>query len=265
MTFPDDTSRIAKVNTSRIGKAANARRMRNELKAERLRQARKKAGYDTAQDAADAFGWKVAGYRHHENGTRSFGADAAKKYARAFRVKAGWLLGIEAIDNGPPVDYESEEKLIVRGAVAAGVWREPVEENELMEIDTPAPVKNAKRFGLTVEGYSMDLFYEPGTVLDCISIFANGVPPETGDHVIVERIKADGLRETTVKEFVERDGKFYLLPRSTKPQFQDEIEIGAPEDGFIGDEQIAVIGFVVSAIAPRALRLLDRLGKVRRF
>jgi hypothetical protein len=30
------------------------------------------------------------------------------------------------------------------------------------------------------------------------------------------------------------------------------------------DGEVRVIGFVVSAIPPRALRLLDRLGKVRR-
>jgi SOS-response transcriptional repressor LexA len=263
MTCPDDTQRIEKVNTPRIAKLANARKMRNELKAERLRAARKKAGYDTAQDACDAFGWKVAAYRHHENGTRSFGPDAAKKYARAFRVKAGWLLGIEAIDNAQPIDYISEERLIVRGAVAAGVWREPVEESEVMEIDTPAPVKNAKRFGVTVEGYSMDVYYEPGTVLDCISIFANGVEPETGDHVIVERIKPDGLREMTVKEYVNQEGKIFLRPRSTKPEFQTDIEM--PAEPYVGDEVIQVVGFVVSAIAPRALRLLDRLGKVKRI
>lgn len=40
----------------------------------------------------------------------------------------------------------------------------------------------------------MTLHYAPGTILDCISIFANGVAPETGAHVIVKRTKPDGLR-----------------------------------------------------------------------
>lgn len=263
MTCRYDTRRIVKVNTPRIDKAANPLLMGTELKADRLRQARKRAGYGTAQEAADAFGWKVAGYRHHENGTRSFGADAAQSYARAFRVKAGWLLGIETVDYSQPVNHETKDKLIVRGSVAAGVWRESSEEGSVLEIDTPSYVQNAERFGVTVEGYSMDLVYEPGSILDCISIFTNGVEPETGDHVIVERVNADGLREMTVKEFVSRDGKFYIRPRSTRPQFQDEVEIGSPEIGYDGNDEIRVIGFVVSAIAPRALRLLERLGKVR--
>ena len=111
----------------------------------------------------------------------------------------------------------------------------------------------------------MDLCYEPGTILDCVSIFTNGVEPENGDHVIVERIKPDGLRERTVKECAIRDGRFYLLPRSTRPEFQTEIVIGNPSIGAMDfDGEVRVIGFVVSAIPPRALRLLDRLGKVRR-
>lgn len=234
-------------------------------KAERLRAARIKAGYETAADACVAFNWKVAGYRHHENGTRSFDLDAARKYARAFRVKPGWLVGMAALDDAPAIATSAKEPLTVVGSVAAGVWREPHEGFVSMEIDTPPPVEGAKRFGLTVDGHSMDLHYEPGTVLDCISIFPTGIEPQSGDHVIVERIKTDGLRETTVKEFVTRDGQFYLAPRSTRPEFQREIEIGAPSEHHEQDgEEVRVIGFVVSSISPRALRLLDRLGKVRR-
>jgi len=42
---------------------------------ERLKQARVEAGFETAQAAADAFGWNAGAYRHHENGTRGFNAD----------------------------------------------------------------------------------------------------------------------------------------------------------------------------------------------
>src|SRR5579884_4109250 len=72
------------------------------LKSERLRAAREKAGYASAADAARAFGWTESAYRHHENGTRGFGADVAKKYARAFKTKPGWLLGLENVDGAPP-------------------------------------------------------------------------------------------------------------------------------------------------------------------
>lgn len=238
----------------------------NEEAANRLRSARRAAGYDSASEAAETFGWGVAGYRHHENGTRGYGLDAAKKYGRAFRVKPGWLLGVEGVDNGKPTDFISSEKLTVGSSVAAGVWREPTEDFTMIEIDTPAPVKNVTRFGFVVEGHSMDLHYEPGTILDCVSIFSNGVDPEPGDHVIVERIRPDGLRERTVKEFDKRDGRFFIVPKSSRPEFQSEIEVGAPSVDMIdGGEEIRVIGFVVSTISPRALRLLERMGKVKKL
>lgn len=265
MTYADNTLRIGEVNTRCIDTFRITATM-TQTKAERLRAVREKAGYTSAQAAAEAFGWGVAGYRHHENGTRGFGPDAAKKYGRAFKVKPGWLLGMEGIDGGATQEIEASPVLHVGASVAAGVWKEAVADAEILEIDTPPPVQNVKRFGYRVEGRSMDLVYEPGTVLDCISIFTNGVAPRTGDHVIVERRKPDGLRELTVKEYCVRDGKHYLLPRSTQPEFQSEMEIGAPsEDMSEYDEHIQVIAFVVSSIAPRQLNLLDRLGKVRRI
>jgi SOS-response transcriptional repressor LexA len=238
----------------------------NDQRSDRLRKARELAGYASASDAARVFGWGEAGYRHHENGTRGFSLDAAKKYARAFRVKPGWLLGMEGIDSADLVANNTILALIVGGTVAAGVWREAQEVFDKFVIDAPAPVQDSERFGLVVEGYSMDLFYEPGTILDCISVYANGIEPEAGDHVIVERVKPDGLRERTVKELAVRNGKNYLVPRSSRPEFQSEIELGSPSLAAASwDGEIRVLGFVVSSISPRALRLLDRLGKVRQI
>lgn len=249
------------VNTPCIAFLDTSPRMDSE-QSKRLRRAREKAGYTSASSAAETFGWTASAYRHHENGTRAFGLDAARKYGRAFKVKPGWLLAMEGIDNSPPTDFISDQWLVVGGSVAAGVWREPSEAGEhRMKVDVPPPVANAKRFGMVVEGFSMDLHYEPGTVLDCISIFANGVEPRTGDHVIVQRTKPDGLRELTVKEYVERDGENYLVPKSTRPEFK-EMRIGRPDRDADDDDKVEVIGFVVSAIPPRALNLLRRMGKV---
>jgi SOS-response transcriptional repressor LexA len=236
--------------------------MANE-QAERLKAARAKAGFGNASEAAKAFGWKEAGYRHHENGTRAFGLDVAKKYGRAFRVKPGWLLGVEGINDGPVTDFEAEATLIVGGKVAAGIWREDEAEIEMIEIDTPPIVPNARRLGFIVEGRSMDEFYQPGTILNCVSIHTNGIEPADGDHVIVRRTKPDGLRELTVKEFHVRDGEFYLRPRSTLPDFP-ELRVGRPVEDCDDGEEVCVIAFVVGAIPPAAIRLLERMGKVRR-
>lgn len=59
---------------------------------ERLKQARIAAGYGTATDAAEALGVSRATYIGHENGLRGFRSEAAERYGRKFKVRAGWLL-----------------------------------------------------------------------------------------------------------------------------------------------------------------------------
>jgi transcriptional regulator with XRE-family HTH domain len=71
---------------------------RREEMAERLRNARKKAGYDSVAAASEAFGIKIPTLTSHENGTREFDVQAAQRYARAFKVSPAWLL---ALDNEP--------------------------------------------------------------------------------------------------------------------------------------------------------------------
>lgn len=71
------------------------RRMRTY--GERLRFVRKRADYDTASDAARAYGWKISTYVSHENGIRVPKRNTSATYARAFRVSAAWLLTGEGI------------------------------------------------------------------------------------------------------------------------------------------------------------------------
>lgn len=60
---------------------------------DRLRQARLAAGYNTAADAANRFGWSRHTYISHEGGKRPAGLCMnAELYARAYRVDPEWLL-----------------------------------------------------------------------------------------------------------------------------------------------------------------------------
>jgi hypothetical protein len=59
---------------------------------ERLQEARKKAGFDSAPDAARAFGWIESTYFSHENGARGLRPPTAEKYAKALRTTPEWLL-----------------------------------------------------------------------------------------------------------------------------------------------------------------------------
>jgi len=59
---------------------------------DRLRKARLGAGFASARSAALHFSWTVSTYASHENGQSDFRSAAARKYAKAFRVPAAWLL-----------------------------------------------------------------------------------------------------------------------------------------------------------------------------
>lgn len=59
---------------------------------ERLTSARKDAGFKSAAEAAERFGWKYPTYAGHENGSRGLTVEAARDYSRAFRTTPEWLL-----------------------------------------------------------------------------------------------------------------------------------------------------------------------------
>jgi phage repressor protein C with HTH and peptisase S24 domain len=61
----------------------------------RLRVARERAGFKSAADAVERFGWKQSTYLAHENGQNGIRPDKAAAYADAYRVSVGWLLSGE--------------------------------------------------------------------------------------------------------------------------------------------------------------------------
>ena len=220
--------------------------------AARLREARAKAGFETAQAAADAFGWPAGRYRHHENGTRGFDPATAARYGAAFKVNPGWLLGLDKVQAPKPIDPTPEPTggtwLEVSGAVAAGIWREQTEwsAEERYKIEVgPSPVPGAERFAVQVEGNSMDRTIPPGSVLDCIRV-SERVTPEAGDLVIVERYAHD-LTEMTVKRLQKGEEGWELHPESTRPEFQEVIKLGMANPNYFGDDHVRIIGIVLDA------------------
>lgn len=65
--------------------------MKEEIAA-RLREARNAAIGSSATSAAEQLGMSYQTYVAHENGNRSFDAEAAVKYARRYKVSLDWLL-----------------------------------------------------------------------------------------------------------------------------------------------------------------------------
>lgn len=59
---------------------------------DRLKQARKDAGYRTARDGAERLGVPYGTYAGHENGNRGIKPAEAESYAKAFKVRPEWIL-----------------------------------------------------------------------------------------------------------------------------------------------------------------------------
>lgn len=94
--------------------------------AERLRIARRNAGFANASEAAEAFGWKPSTYLGHENGSRGFKLERAVEYARRFGVSPDWLMtgkggdAPQQVPNGEPAPEGSALVPVYDVTVSAG-------------------------------------------------------------------------------------------------------------------------------------------------
>lgn len=170
-------------------------------------------------------------------------------------AKLASLAGVELAEFiGADFSYVERERprLLVKGEVAAGVWKEAVEWEEEQWFPytggSHVSVPTDRRFGLRVAGDSMNEIYPPGTILDCVSTIGSGMEVRSGQKVVVVRTRDDGQLEATVKQYLEdASGRKWLMPRSTNPAFQGPIEIGREEDGIV---ETVIMAVVVGAYTP---------------
>jgi len=203
----------------------------------RLAQHRKTRGLTQAK-LAEMLGVEQPTVQRWEAGTRTPDLDDIGNIADALQVTPGELFRMPNItDSGPP--------LYVKGAVAAGVWREAYEWEDTDWVpftgrsDLSYPMEF--RFGLRVEGDSMNQIYPHGTIVECVSAMG-GIEIVSGKRVIILRRREDLEFEATVKELIiEKDGTHWLVPRSDNPAFQAPVKIDGPEPGIIETRIIAVV------------------------
>lgn len=180
---------------------------------DRLRRARIAAGYETAAEAARAFGWNVNTYTSAENSNREPSRAACERYSDAFRVSLDWLV------HG-------------RGQMRPGVWgvslvgfvgaRQevfPIEDQELDVIEVPFQV-NPNCVAFVVRGDSMWPKYEDGTILIAEEVF-------DATALLHKRVVAhlsDGRRFVKTLTLGSRPGFFTLLSERYDPIHDVEIE-----------------------------------------
>lgn len=226
---------------------------------DRLRAARKAAGYETAKAAAEAMGVSEATYSQHENGTRGFPATRAARYARFFRTTPEWLLYGRGSES-PHAEMLPEARRVTRqvpvlGEVQAGVFAEipdePPDAPEMVPIHLSG-FEGAQLFALRVRGPSMNMHYPDGTMVIVCPAAEIGV--REGDHVVVRR-RRGSLAETTLKEVVREKRGIALWPRSTDPAYQEPIRLSAVRNADEGPEIIGVVvaSYVVRPVQQRPL------------
>jgi transcriptional regulator with XRE-family HTH domain len=189
-------------------------------------------------DVAEMLGVEQATYQRWEVGKRKPDVEQISALAEAFGVLPGDLFRIpDVVPLGP--------KLFIKGEVAAGVWNEAYEwaPPDWIEFTgrsgVTAPIE--MRFGLRVVGESMNIRYPHGTIVECVSVFG-GAEISSGKRVVVLRRREDLEYETTVKQYqVDDQGREWLVPQSTHPEFQKPFLVTEPEPGIIEQRIIAIV------------------------
>lgn len=187
-----------------------------DAQATRLREARSRR-YESGSDAARAHGWKVSTYLAHENGQNALRLDAAKKYARAFRVPWLWLFSGEGSSepDGEPA------KVPLVGYVGAGAeahfYAGADNPDEL--VDAP---DNATESTVAVEVHGESL----GALFDRWLVFYDDIKtPVTTD--LIGRLCVVGLPDDRVLvKMIKRsrsDGLYHLLSNTEGPILDVEI------------------------------------------
>lgn len=212
-------------------------------RSERLKKARRDAGYRTATDAAEALGVKYSTYAGHENGSRSYEADEAIVYARKFKVPVEYLLTgkIAAV---PSVDKTPLATVPVIGIVRAGTWQEvDAGDSGLYEVVPAAPGEPSEwQYAFTVEGTSLNRIAKPGSILVCLDFVKSRVEIQDSDLVIVERSRFGGqMIERTGKRVRKTRTGFELWPDSDDPAHQEPILL----DGHQGADEIRIVAKVL--------------------
>lgn len=216
---------------------------------QRLRKARKEAGYESMTDAVAALCMNYATYAGHETDKRDYGPDDAKRYARLYNVKAGWLLIGETSPSVTAPLQTGIAMIPITGIVRAGTWQDVnAGDSDLYQyVPSALDWPPEWQFAYTVEGNSLDRIAPSGSVLICLDLIK-----ARGDHrsnlsnqdlVIIERTRYGGeMIERTAKRVNKTRNGFELWPESNDPAHQEPIIIDGPATP---DEETRVTGKVL--------------------
>lgn len=146
----------------------------------------------------------------------------------------------------------------VRGSVQAGVWRDAIEWPQADWYAITVPVDQAyagmRRYGLLVEGESMNKIFPDGSIVVAINLSEVGRMPKTGEIVVaIRRSTRTGEFEATVKAVqVRDDGEIILWPQSTDPDHVQPIRVPVQvQEDHAGMPDVMIQALVVASYRPQ--------------
>jgi hypothetical protein len=215
---------------------------------DRLRELRIRKGYETAADAARAFGWNEHTYKSHENNVRGIRSDAARKYAAAFGSSPAHLLGLSGSEPVPKetINHVVGVPLVAKASAGAFRFDEGLEiEGFLVPAVPRADIPAGVQYAVIIDGPSVNLRIPDGAFAICAPYenFPGGAKHGQLVHVVRERA---GLHEHTIKQLQFTRTGMALMPCSTDPRFQEAIEIASGED----DTTVTIKGVVIGSYQP---------------
>lgn len=188
---------------------------------ERLRQARREAGYPDAASAARAYGWVEPTYYSHENGIRGLRRDTAERYAKAFHVPAEWLLFGKPRGRQAPRPARGTVPLV--GYVGAGAEAHFTAAGELGEVDAPDNATDST-VAVEIRGDSLGSFFDRWVVY-----YDDVRRPITPD--LIGRLCVVGLADDRVlikkPQRSRTKGLFHLLSQTEDPILDVAVEWAA--------------------------------------
>ncbi|MEI3850065.1 MULTISPECIES: XRE family transcriptional regulator [unclassified Ensifer] len=218
---------------------------------QRLKLARKSAGFKTAREAAESLGVRYPTYSQHENGTRGIVREA-ELYARRFKVSLDWLLRgkgagpevaalVEDDTDDEPVSrprpnasfppryqkFEGTHSIPLRGQTVGGPnGRFVLNGSEVGRVFCPPGLEGIEgAYAVRVYGTSMEPRFKAGE-----TVWLNPHEPvRAGDDVVAQIIGDDqDLPESYIKEFRSKSSKVLRLWQHHPDEGEDnELEFDA--------------------------------------
>jgi hypothetical protein len=187
-------------------------------------------------------GMNVSTYVHHENGTRPFGPDDARRYAREFDVAAAHLLALGKIsESDTRITPPSADLTVVEAAV--DVWR-PVAKvphtPRKMSLSVSFSSGGA-RYLVQVRDRSVEPFVPENAYAVCVALrhgSADVDKIEVGALVHVERTRR-GFKESSILRVRKKEGARLTLATAAKESMlASEVIYPSPAKG----EQVKLLG-----------------------